>query len=107
LVGQWGKEIIFGLDYLHTNNIIHRDIKPALVIFILKVLWQINLLFNYFERNIFLKNNKIKLGDLGEAKIISEEETMTVRGSQPYMSPEMHKKYGDRSVVITFKTDVW
>ena len=54
-----------------------------------------------------MKNNKIKLGDLGEAKIITEEETMTVRGSQPYMSPEMHKKYNDRSVVITFKTDVW
>lgn len=25
----WSKEIILGLDFLHNNQIIHRDVKPA------------------------------------------------------------------------------
>lgn len=28
-VNQWTEEMILGVDFLHTHNIIHRDIKPA------------------------------------------------------------------------------
>ncbi len=38
------KQIIYGLKYLHDNGIIHRDLKP---------------------NNIFINNNKIKIGDFG------------------------------------------
>jgi serine/threonine protein kinase len=32
-IERWSKELILGIDYLHDNYIIHRDIKPSLVIF--------------------------------------------------------------------------
>jgi serine/threonine protein kinase len=39
-------EIVEGLAYLHAQNVVHRDLKPS---------------------NIFVKNNSIKIGDLGLA----------------------------------------
>jgi len=47
------------------------------------------------------------LGDLGEAKQIIGTTANTYTGTQAYMSPEMHKKYFVRTVVINEKTDVW
>lgn len=75
-----------GLKKLHENRIIHRDIKPA---------------------NIFLTaDDKIKLGDLGISKNISQFEnntdTFTLIGSRLYMSPEMLK--GD---YYSFNADIW
>ncbi len=32
IVLEWSKQIIMGLEYLHNNQIIHRDIKPKLII---------------------------------------------------------------------------
>jgi len=26
----WTKELIYAVDYLHSNNVVHRDIKPGL-----------------------------------------------------------------------------
>lgn len=41
LLIQWFKQLIFGLKYLHSNIIVHNDLKPS---------------------NIFIKNNQIKIG---------------------------------------------
>ena len=77
-------QISLGLYCLHNKNIIHRDLKPM---------------------NIFLtKNNEIKIGDLGVAKMLSTNTTkaFTSIGTPFYLSPEIceEKAYNN-------KIDVW
>lgn len=82
----WTIQATQGLQVLHSNKIIHRDIKPA---------------------NIFLdKNNRVKLGDLGIAKIlentIRNSEKFTNIGTFQYMSPEILNEQQ-----YSYNTDVW
>ena len=83
-------QIVYGLDYIHHNNIIHRDIKLE---------------------NIFIKknyqngvNNYIcKIGDFGLARQIGEEESaITNCGTERYMAPEIlsGQTYGKQA-------DIW
>ena len=67
------KEIVLGIQYLHKNHIVHRDIKPG---------------------NVFLMDDEeetIKLGDLGIAKDIndSKQVMLTKLGTPYYMAPEI------------------
>ena len=80
----WCLELCRAIKCCHDNDIIHRDIKPA---------------------NIFLtKDNHIKLGDLGIAKILSSntKKTDTLAGTELYMPPEVF--YGEK---YTFSFDIW
>ena len=77
-------QICLGIQYLHNNNVIHRDIKSA---------------------NIFLtKDNDIKLGDVGIVKILKSTNNFayTNIGTPYYMSPELYKNRRYNS-----KTDIW
>jgi serine/threonine protein kinase len=77
-------QICLGIQYLHNNNVIHRDIKAA---------------------NIFLtKDNNIKLGDVGIVKILKSTNNYayTNIGTPYYMSPELYKNKRYNS-----KTDIW
>ena len=77
-------QICLGAQYLHNNNVIHRDIKTA---------------------NIFLtKDNDIKLGDVGIIKILktTNNYAYTNIGTPFYMSPELYKNRR-----YTNKTDIW
>lgn len=77
-------EICLGLQYLHANRILHRDIKTI---------------------NMFLtKDDNVKIGDLGVAKLLNQTANMahTIVGTPYYLSPELceEKPYNNKS-------DIW
>ncbi|KAI9494957.1 kinase-like domain-containing protein [Zychaea mexicana] len=70
------RSILSGLEYLHANNIVHRDMKPE------------NLLFKSDEPDADLA-----ICDFGIAKLSNEETTLeTVCGSPGYVAPEVLRR---------------
>lgn len=68
-------QLIDAVDYLHTNNIVHLDIKLE------------NIIINP-------KNNTIKLIDLGEAMLVEENQLVYgLKGTEQYMAPEILSLY--------------
>jgi len=82
-ITSWFKQLLDGVIYMHAKRILHRDLKT---------------------RNIFLKNNKIKIGDFGISKILmgTYDKANTFVGTPYYMSPEVlnHEDYDE-------KCDIW
>ena len=81
---QYFYQICRGLQYIHSKNIIHRDIK---------------------SQNIFLmKNGKLKIGDFGIAKALTntKNNATTIIGTPYYLSPEVIN-----GEPYNYKTDIW
>ncbi|XAR73720.1 Dual-specificity kinase [Bertholletia excelsa] len=79
-----------GMDYLHQNNIIHRDLKTA------------NLLMD--------ENEVVKVADFGVARVQAQTGVMTAEtGTYRWMAPEVieHKPYDHKADVFSFGIVCW
>ncbi|KAL5538346.1 hypothetical protein UlMin_045716 [Ulmus minor] len=86
VIRTYTKQLLLGLEYLHRNGIMHRDIKGA------------NILVD--------AKGCIKLADFGASKQVVELATMTgaksTRGTPYWMAPEVILQTGH-----TFSADIW
>ncbi|KAL9238430.1 hypothetical protein vseg_012851 [Gypsophila vaccaria] len=79
-----------GMNYLHQNNIIHRDLKAA------------NLLMD--------ENEVVKVADFGVARVKAQSGVMTAEtGTYRWMAPEVieHKPYDHKADVFSFAIVLW
>jgi len=79
-----------GMDYLHQNNIVHRDLKTA------------NLLLG--------SDHVVKIADFGVSRNPSQDGDMTAEtGTYRWMAPEVinHKPYDHRADVFSFAIVLW
>ncbi|GFN79182.1 serine/threonine-protein kinase nek11 [Plakobranchus ocellatus] len=80
---SWIIQLLLAVQYMHSRRVLHRDLKT---------------------RNIFIRNNRMKIGDFGISRILMGTTDMasTFTGTPYYMSPEVLKHEGYNS-----KSDVW
>eukprot|EP01012_Entosiphon_sulcatum_P034724 TRINITY_DN4409_c0_g1_i1.p1 TRINITY_DN4409_c0_g1~~TRINITY_DN4409_c0_g1_i1.p1 ORF type:complete len:469 (-),score=97.33 TRINITY_DN4409_c0_g1_i1:51-1391(-) len=78
VVRLWTAQVALALDYLHTNNILYRDLKP--------------------ENLVLDTDGNMVLTDFGLSKRTDNGRRRTIVGTRDYMPPEMHReKEYDRS----------
>lgn len=79
-----------GMEYLHLNDIIHRDLKSA------------NLLMDTLQ--------VVKVADFGVARVLHQEGVMTAEtGTYRWMAPEVinHQPYDQKADIFSFAIVLW
>eukprot|EP01029_Cantina_marsupialis_P026325 TRINITY_DN704473_c0_g1_i1.p1 TRINITY_DN704473_c0_g1~~TRINITY_DN704473_c0_g1_i1.p1 ORF type:complete len:676 (+),score=228.14 TRINITY_DN704473_c0_g1_i1:108-2135(+) len=91
VIRRYCYQILCGLDYLHANDIVHRDIKGS---------------------NILVDHGVAKLADFGCSKRIVSSATQKLHtniGTPQYMAPEMIKRADEETTEVGYdrKADIW
>lgn len=87
VIKQWGKDILEGLEYLHSQKpypVIHRDLKCD---------------------NIFVSSSTgdVRIGDLGLSTFMKNSHNKTILGTPQYMAPELYEeRYGPSVDIYSF-----
>ena len=82
LIWEWVFQLLYGVSFLHSHHIIHRDLKTA---------------------NIFLmKNDILKIGDLNVSKLAKKGYARTKTGTPICIAPEVWDNQA-----YDYKCDIW
>ena len=90
LMIDWSKQIAAGMQHLHLNKIIHRDLKSP------------NILITY--------NNQLKISDFGASKNASDKSmVMSFKGTVAWMAPEVirNEACSEKVDVYSFGVVLW
>lgn len=85
IIRNYAKQLLEGLSYLHTNSIVHRDLKSANV--------------------LITSQGVVKLTDFGSSIKFNESDvalSKSLRGSPYWMAPEVVLRHGH-----SFAADIW
>ncbi|CAL5341439.1 unnamed protein product [Camellia sinensis] len=87
---QFAIDVCSGMEYLHQNNIIHRDLKTT---------------------NLLMDNDKVvKVADFGIARFQNQGGVMTAEtGTYRWMAPEVinHQPYDQKADIFSFAIVLW